>query len=102
MKMIRWTIRKSDQGYKLGVCFDSDADGIDAGHDQCGTYATIREAVEAAYNDRLSAPDQTENETLRDMPAEDRIARAVARVESELADGDEAEVSYPLTDSELV
>jgi hypothetical protein len=102
MKMVRWTVRKVEAGYALGVCFDSDAEGIQTGHDWCGHFGTIREAVEAAYHDGLSAPELTGNEDLRAMSAEDRISASVARIESELANADESALAYPLTQEEVV
>lgn len=97
MKMADWTVRKMEDGYDLSVCFDSDAEGIREGHDWCGHFASIREAVDAAYHDELSAPELTENEALRAMSDEDRIAASVARIESELASAEEASLSYPLS-----
>jgi hypothetical protein len=102
MKMVRWTIRKASSGYDLGVCFDSDTEGIQTGHDWCGNFSTIREAVEAAYHDGLSAPELTDNKVLRAMSALGRISASVARIEYELVKTDESALAYPLTCDEVV
>lgn len=92
MKTAYWTIRKYEGGFSLSVCCDSNFEGLRVGHDQCGVFPSVEEAVWAAFHDELSAPENTENE----MTDEARIAKSVARINAELATSDEAELRYPL------
>ena len=97
MKMVHWQIKRDGDSFGLGVCFDSDAEGIRIGHDHCGNFDSVHDAIVAAFVDELSAPEKNANG--RDLYA--RIDAAVA-MRANMADGEESVLDLPLADAEEV
>jgi len=97
MKMVHWQIKRYGDSFSLGVCFDADIECVRIGHDHCGNFESVRDAIVAAFTDGLSAPEKNANG--RDLDA--RIDAAVAMREN-MADGEEAVLDLPLADAEEV
>ena len=88
-RQIYWSIRKHDDGdfFRLGYCFDDDyayemggeTCGNTCGEDTAGDFDSVREAVEQAFSDALTA-----------LCADDDMDKVVADCEEQIKNYGEA------------
>jgi hypothetical protein len=102
MKNVYWTFTQKEFGgaIELGVCFDSDYEGISRGDDYCGSFPTVLEAVQSAYHDGLSAPHKIEDTAILALGDGERIRRIAERISRELAQMESASLVLPLAEDE--